>query len=286
MPNTYDIDGPALADRSLAHRVRTAATFLFVPGNRPERFEKAMGAGADLVVLDLEDAVGADEKDAARRNVERFVAAGNECVVRVNAPNSGLLRADLAALDGLRCAIMVPKSEDPEQLRRIGAARGLVPVMIALVETARGVVDAAQIARVPGIQRLALGSFDLAAELGIDPVDQQALAATRGNLVLASAAAGLSGPVDGVTAAVDDTDKIAAETTAARRLGFAGKLCIHPRQVPTVASAFAPTEAEQVWARRVLEAIAEGDGVAVLDGEMIDKPVLDRAQRILARTGS
>ncbi|MFT4201542.1 HpcH/HpaI aldolase/citrate lyase family protein [Gordonia sp. (in: high G+C Gram-positive bacteria)] len=281
--HNHDIDGPASADQRLADAVHTAATFLFVPGDRPERFEKAAAAGADLVVLDLEDAVAAGDKETARRNVARWIAEGNDAVVRVNAPGSGLLRSDLAALHDLRCAIMVPKAEDPEQLRRIGDARGLAPLMIALIETARGVLSAPQIATLPGIRRLALGSFDLAAELGIDPTDQQALAATRGNLVLAAAAAGLAGPIDGVTAAVDDAARLTAETHQARRLGFAGKLCIHPRQVAVVADAFAPGADEIAWARKIVDAFATAGAVAAVDGEMVDKPVLDRAERILAR---
>lgn len=300
-----DIDQLAAGDQQLAARIATATTLLFVPGDRPERFEKAAAAGADLVVLDLEDAVPADRKDFAREQVCRWIASGHQCVVRVNAagvagsdPTAGgssrsdsrLLRTDLDALARTmsatgdivgRCAIMLPKSEDVGQLRRVAEAFTLAPMIIALVETARGVLNAAQLASTPGVKRLALGSFDLAAQLGVDPVDDDALAASRGALVLASAAAGLAGPIDGVTAAVDDAPRLTAHVAYARRLGFAGKLCIHPRQLPVVAAAFAPSAAERGWAQKIAAAV-DLSGVAVIDGEMVDKPVVDRARRILA----
>ena len=271
-------------DDHVATRVREAVTFLFVPGHRPDRFEKAAAAGADLVVIDLEDAVPAEEKETARSNAADWIAAGNPCVVRVNAPESGLLRADLDALEGLHCALMIPKAEDPEELRRISAARGLTPAVIAQIETAQGVLNAAQIASVPGIRRLAVGTFDLAAELGVEPTDDEAMAATRGHLVLASAAAGLTGPVEGVTASVDDAPRVAAEAGYARRLGFAGKLCIHPRQLAAVRAAFAPTADQVAWAEKIVGAYSDDQGAALVDGQMIDQPVLDRARQILWRS--
>ncbi|MFT4086020.1 MAG: CoA ester lyase [Gordonia sp. (in: high G+C Gram-positive bacteria)] len=281
MPSVNDLPSASGANASgPVDRIREAVTFLFVPGDRPERFDKAAAAGADLVVVDLEDAVSPGNKDAAREAAARWLADGNACAIRVNSPGSGLLAADLQALEGLTCTVMVPKAESAEDMGRVVASRGESPSVIALVETARGVLQAPSIAAAPGVHRLALGSFDLAAELGVDPDDALALAATRGGLVLASAAAGLPGPIDGVTASVDDADLLTADTRQARRLGFSGKLCIHPRQVGAVTAAFAPTEAERAWAQRVVEAFSASDGAALVDGKMIDKPVLDRALRI------
>ncbi|GEE00493.1 citryl-CoA lyase [Gordonia spumicola] len=251
-----------------------ATTLLFVPGDRPERFAKAAAAGADLVVLDLEDAVAADAKDAARANVAAW-AADHPCAVRINSADTAWFRADLDALTGKNVTIMVPKADDPAVLAGIGGD------VIALIETARGVLRAPAIADVPNVVRLAVGTFDLAAELGVDPTDTQALLPTRGALVLASAAAGLSGPIDGVTAAIDDAERLTADTAYARRLGFAGKLCIHPRQLAPVSAAFRPSDAQIAWARRIVDA-AKG-AVAQVDGEMVDKPVVDRANAILAR---
>ncbi|GAC80981.1 citrate lyase subunit beta / citryl-CoA lyase [Gordonia malaquae] len=252
----------------------TASTLLFVPGDRPDRFDKAAAAGADLVVLDLEDAVSADAKDAARANVAAW-AAHRPCAVRINSADTRWFRADLDALSAKDVTIMIPKAEDPAVLAGIGGN------VIALIETARGVLNAPAIASVPGVVRLAVGTFDLAAELGVDPTDTEALLPTRGALVLASAAAGLPGPIDGVTAAIDEPDRIIADTTYARRLGFAGKLCIHPRQLRPAAAALRPTEAQIGWARRIVE--ASSGAVAQVDGEMVDKPVVDRAHAILAR---
>ncbi|WP_341268133.1 CoA ester lyase [Gordonia malaquae] len=252
----------------------TASTLLFVPGDRPDRFDKAAAAGADLVVLDLEDAVSADAKEAARANVAAW-AAHRPCAVRINSADTRWFRADLDALSAKDVTIMVPKAEDPAVLAGIGGN------VIALIETARGVLNAPAIASVPGVVRLAVGTFDLAAEMGVDPTDTEALLPTRGALVLASAAAGLPGPIDGVTAAIDEPDRIVADTTYARRLGFAGKLCIHPRQLRPAAAALRPTEAQIGWARRIVE--ASSGAVAQVDGEMVDKPVVDRAHAILAR---
>ncbi|MEU2089979.1 HpcH/HpaI aldolase/citrate lyase family protein [Nocardia beijingensis] len=292
--------GPATLDR-----VRSASTLLFVPADRPERFDKAAAAGAGLVVLDLEDAVAPDAKDAARAAAAEWVEAGNVCAVRINAAGTAWHAADLEALAPLDCAIMLPKADagsigsvvaalgadtsrsDPNRTRAASAAydgavsRTDSTPLIALIETAAGVLDARQIAATPGVHRLAVGTFDLAAELVVDPTDREALAGTRQLLVLASAAAGLPGPIDGVTAAVDDADLLTDDAAYGRRLGFAGKLCIHPRQLPPVTAAFRPTEADIAWARAILAATTDSAGVAVVDGAMVDKPVVDRAHRIL-----
>ncbi|MEV0075333.1 CoA ester lyase [Nocardia neocaledoniensis] len=279
----------------LATRVRVASTLLFVPADRPERFTKAAAANPGLVVLDLEDAVAPAAKATARANAVAWIEAGHDCAVRVNAAGTDWHADDLAALAPLRCAIMLPKA-DIEVLDGVVAtitearasspyrpkAGGSRPLLIALVETASGVLHSAAIAARAGVDRLAVGTFDLAAELGVDPVDREALAGTRQALVLASAAAGLPGPIDGVTGIVDDADLVAGDARYGKRLGFTGKLCIHPRQLDPVATAFRPTEAERAWARKIVAAVTDSSGVAVVDGAMVDKPVLDRARRILA----
>ncbi|MEV0063358.1 CoA ester lyase [Nocardia sp. NPDC050718] len=285
----------------LATRVRSAATLLFVPADRPERFAKATAANPGLVVLDLEDAVAPEAKDAARDNAVAWIAAGNECAVRINAAGTRWHDDDLAALAPLHCAVMLPKAEIgvlPAVIATLtagradrGSAHPASPLgeidtpapLIALIETAAGVVHAAAVAATAGVDRLAIGTFDLAAEIGVDPADRDALAGTRHTVVLASAAAGLPGPIDGVTGVVDDADLVHDDAGYGRRLGFAGKLCIHPRQLEPVTTAFRPTAHEQAWARKILEATTETSGVAVVDGTMVDKPVVDRARRILAQ---
>ncbi|GAA1248461.1 CoA ester lyase [Prauserella halophila] len=272
----------------IARRTREATTFLFVPGDRPERFEKASASGADLVVLDLEDAVAPERKDAARDHVAEWLTQGHECAVRVNPPGSPWHEQDLTALAGHSGALMLPKADTPATVQQVVRTLDDVPPIVALVETALGVVQAADLAAVPSVERLAFGSFDLAAELGVDPVDREALAAARGALVLGSAAAGLAGPIDGVTADLDDSDVLTDDVRYARRLGFTGKLCVHPKQLSPVTAAFRPGDDEIRWARKVVDATEAGrgtHGAVAVDGQMVDKPVLERAHRTLRQTG-
>ncbi|MGY2084139.1 HpcH/HpaI aldolase/citrate lyase family protein [Blastococcus sp. SYSU DS0539] len=272
-------------DGTPAGLARTAVTWLFVPGDRPDRFAKAAATGADVVVLDLEDAVAPDAKEAARTEVAAWLRdAPRTCAVRVNADGPDLA-ADLAVLAAAGPAlVLLPKAQEP---RAVAAVVDRLPAgsrVVALVETARGVLDAAAVAAVPGVARLAFGNFDLAAELAVDPDHGPAMAPARGALVLASAAAGLPAPVDGVTGAVGDAARLGEDVARARALGFGGKLCIHPAQVGPVATAFAPSEEELAWAERVL-AGAGSNGVAVVDGRMVDRPVVERARRLLAAGG-
>jgi citrate lyase subunit beta/citryl-CoA lyase len=263
-----------------------ARTLLFVPGDRPERFDKAAAAGADLVVLDLEDAVAPDAKDRARDDVVGWLRSTDApAAVRVNAAGTPWHDRDLAALRdvGRAVTVVLPKAEDVASVAAVVDALTGADGVVALLETARGVLRADAIAAVPGVVRLALGTYDLAAELAVDPDDPSAMAAARGGLVLASAAAGLAGPVDGVTGDVRDADRLVADVRRAVALGFAGKLCIHPAQVGPTAAAFAPGDDELAWASRVVDAAeSAGDGVILVDGRMVDRPVVDRARRLLA----
>lgn len=269
---------------STAEIAGAARTWLFVPGDRPERFAKAAAAGPDVVVVDLEDAVAPAHKDAARAHVTDWLPrAGVTVAVRINAAGTTWHDADLAALaalDGPSLAVL-PKADSPETVAAVMAALPDGSAVVALVETALGVARAIDLARSPGVVRLAFGSYDLAAELGVDPDHAPALAPARGNLVLASAVGGLAGPIDGVTGDVRDHERLTADVTAAAALGFAGKLCIHPDQVAPAAAALAPSPDEVAWAERVLAAATE-DGVALVDGRMVDAPVVARARRIVS----
>lgn len=249
----------------------TVRTVLFVPGDRPERFDKALASGADLVVVDLEDAVAPSARAAARLAVASF-GSRDGVGVRVNAVGTSDHPLDAALVRELGCPVMLAKTEAPPS----GLGDGGV---IALVETARGILAAPTIAAAPTVARLALGHLDLAAELGVDPDARDALGVARSGLVLASAAAGLAPPIDGVTADVRDEALLRDDVSHARRLGFGGKLCIHPAQVGPVAEAFASSADEVAWARRVVA--ASNDSVTVLDGRMVDRPVVERARRIL-----
>lgn len=269
--------------RSVARR---AGTLLFVPGDRPERFAKAAAAGADLVVVDLEDAVAPGRKDRAREDAAAWLEGDPSAVraVRVNAADTGLLDADLAALSGRDCVVMLPKAEDPAVVGDVLARLSPGSCVVALVETAAGVLAAATLAAVTGVGRLAFGSFDLAAQLGVSPDDRLAMAPSRGALVLASAAAGLAAPIDGVTGDIMDDAVLRDDLAHAVRLGFGAKLCIHPRQVPVARAVLRPSPEDVTWARKVVAAAREG-GVVLVAGRMVDKPVVDRARRILASAG-
>lgn len=260
-------------------RLEAARSLLFVPGDRPDRFGKAVATGADAVILDLEDAVAPPDKDTARDNVAAWLGQGNSAVVRINPPGTPWCDADLAMAARFSAPVMVPKSEDAAVLADLACRTAGKCPLLPLVETATGVERATEVGATAGAIRMALGNVDLAAELGIAHDDHTALAYARSRLVSASAAAGLCPPVDGVTTSVRDPEVLAADVAHARRMGFAGKLCIHPAQVTAVSSHFAPSESEQRWARSVL---AAGDSVTVIDGQMVDKPVLERARRLLA----
>ncbi|HYF58589.1 MAG TPA: CoA ester lyase [Burkholderiaceae bacterium] len=261
-----------------------ARSYLYVPADRPDRYAKALAAGADAVIVDLEDAVAPDAKASARRALADWLAAGvpgGAVTVRINAPATPWFDDDLraCAAPGV-VAVMVPKAERAEVLAEVAArlpGRRLLP----LVETARGIADLRAVASAPAVERLAFGSIDLSLDLGVAD-EHEALLYARSRMVLASRLADLAAPIDGVTTALDDAEAIGRDAERARRLGFGAKLCIHPRQVAVVNRAFAPSEAELDWARRVLAAAREAGGAAAsLDGKMIDRPVILRAEALL-----
>ncbi len=263
-------------------------SYLFVPGDRPERFAKAMASGADAVVLDLEDAVAAAAKETAREAVSNFVAGSAErhrLVLRVNAEDSPHFAADCALLvyhPGM--ALMLPKAHTLPVLK---ALQGLQPGLqvLPLVETAAGVLAAQELAGAPGVQRLVFGTLDYALDMALEGelATTVGLDAAASRLALVSRAAGIASPVAGVTPAIDDEALLQAEWARARAHGFGAKLCIHPRQVAAVHAALVPSVEEQAWARRVLQAAEGAAGAVQLDGRMVDKPVIERARRLLSR---
>ena len=261
-------------------------SLLFVPGNRPERFDKALAAGASAVIIDLEDAVAPADKDAARAAVAAWLRPHHAVVLRINSEDTPWFADDLAlcAAPGV-AGVMVPKAESAAALAAVASAgaRALLP----LVESAAGLAASGELARAPGVWRLAFGSIDLQVDLGLRDATEDELLPFRLQLVLASRLAGIGAPVDGVSTAIDDEDRLREDVQRARRLGFAGKLCIHPRQVGPVNRWLAPSEADQAWARRVLAAAAaSGGAVVAVDGKMVDKPVLLRAEAILREVAS
>ena len=271
-----------------AHAVAPARSYLFVPGNRPDRFDKALASGADVVILDLEDAVAPADKPAARESIRAWLrTAAGRVALRVNAASTEWFEADLAlcGLPGVM-AVLLPKAERVEDIARTAAALTTGAAVIPIIETAIGISRAQQLAAASSVQRLAFGTLDFAVDLGLsldETGTQEELASFRSHLVLVSRIAQLQPPIDGVTTALDDAGRLEADVRRARRFGFGAKLCIHPRQIEIVHRAFAPTPAERAWAERVLAAIAASGGAAVqVDGRMVDRPVVLQAEAIVA----
>ncbi|MBK6007160.1 CoA ester lyase [Ramlibacter ginsenosidimutans] len=261
-------------------------TYLFVPGTRPERFGKALASGADVVVLDLEDAVAAGDKDSARQTIANWLAAAAPAdrariVVRINDAESDWFAEDLRALRAAGvAAVLLPKAESAQQIAATQAALPGASVL-ALIESARGVVQVDTIAAA-GASRLVFGTLDFALDLDIDiTTDASGLAYAASRIALASRVAGLPSPVAGVTPQLDAPAHLLADLAVARSQGFGAKLCIHPRQVQAIHAALRPSAEALDWARRVLAADAASPGAARLDGRMVDRPVVLQAQRTL-----
>ena len=265
-----------------------ARTYLFVPGNRPERFDKARAAGADVVIIDLEDAVAPQDKIAAREAIAGWVDASRPVAVRINAAGTEWFDDDLALCGkpGV-AAVVLPKAQTVDELAAVAQAAQRDAVLIPLIESALGMRNLEAIAGAPRVQRLAFGTLDFRVDLGMQAEeggDESELASFRAAMALASRLAGIQQPIDGVTVAVDDAERIATDVRRGLRFGFGAKLCIHPKQVAAVHRALAPGEQQLDWARRVLAAVAVSRGAAVqIDGKMVDKPVILQAEDIVAR---
>ncbi|ACC74041.1 CoA ester lyase [Paraburkholderia phymatum] len=264
-----------------------ARSYLFVPGNRPERFEKAYASGTDAVILDLEDAVATDLKVEARDTVTSWLNAGGRAYVRINARGTEWYQNDVTNL--MKCpgllGIVVPKAEESAALVKISKELSDEAVILPLIESARGFANLQQIACTPRVERLVFGTLDFQVDTGIRG-DGDELVYFRSQLTLVSRLAGIAAPVDGVTASLDDGDLLRQETLRARNLGFRGKLCIHPKQVPHVHAAFQPSTEEVDWANRVLTAVNVSKGaVTVVDGKMVDVPVVLKARDIFESAG-
>ncbi len=264
-------------------------SFLFAPANHPRRVEKALGLAADAVILDLEDAVPDAEKEAARKAIAEAAKLPRKArlYVRINALSSPHALADLKALPPGIDGVVVPKCESAHD---VGAAAAYAPRLdlMPTIETARGLKAAEEIALAHAqVRRLAMGALDLALDLGLSPGrDEAELAPHRAQLVMASRLAGREPPIDSPSPDFRDLDALKVSCERARRMGFQGKLCIHPDQIAVVQAAFAPTEEEIAEAERIVAAAEtaerQGHGAAQVDGKMVDAPVVLRAKRVLA----
>ncbi len=275
-------------------KLALARSFLFVPATRPERYAKALVSGADAVIIDLEDAVAAQEKKGARRQLasafEQLGASERaRTVVRMNASGTPWFDDDLVFLAGLvgqgLPAVMLPKAESALVLQQLAQALGPDCALLPLVESLAGWDGVDALAAAPQVLRLAFGHLDFQADVGMAAgADEVELVPVRLAVVLAARRAGLAAPIDGVTAAIRDAERLQEDAARSRRFGFGAKMCIHPEQIALVNAAFSPSAAELDWAHRVLAAVeAAGGGVVSLDGRMVDGPVVRSAQRTLAQ---
>ncbi|MFK3974002.1 HpcH/HpaI aldolase/citrate lyase family protein [Pseudomonas sp. NPDC087358] len=265
---------------------------LFVPGSRPERFAKALAAGADAVIVDFEDAVEEPLKRQARDNLAAFLQANDQVRVwvRVNAPDHVEHAADLAFCkqrSGV-AGVLLPKVESAAHVAAVWqTAKPIWPI----IESAKGLLALEQIAHAPGVERLSFGGLDLALDLNLNSgtaAAQTFLDQARMAVQLHSRGADLLPPLDGVHPAIGDPDGLQRAIRHAYDMGYGGALCIHPKQVAVIHAALAPSAEDLRWAQKVLDAsaAANGAGAFQLDGQMIDAPVMLRAQRLLALAAS
>lgn len=280
-------------------------TLLFVPADRPDRIAKAVASGADAVAVDLEDALS-----EARKQVGRSLAAAAlgdvtdaavSLVVRVNAIGTPHVAADIAGLTPVLdrlTAVLLPKAESRDDVQELSAlleraetASGVAvgrTRILATTETAAGVLAAREIASASErVLTLLFGPADLSSELGLEPTAAGAeLATARSTVVLAAAAARVAQPIDGPHLVLHDDDGLETSALTARRLGFGGKACLHPAQLPIVARVFAPSDEEIAWARQVDQVFSEAErqghaAVRLPDGTFVDPPVAQRARSLL-----
>jgi citrate lyase subunit beta / citryl-CoA lyase len=281
------------AKDTMTNRVAYGRSLLFVPGHRPERFEKAANSGADVLVLDLEDSVPALEKPAARaaiaREWPRLQSSAVAVVVRMNSVESEEGRRDLALLEQLESlpAVMVPKAESAQALARVHQQLQGV-ALVPIIESAAGYAALPTLAGAPGVTRLAIGHIDFMADTGFEcDSEQTELAPLRFAVAMATRLNRLASAVDGVTVEIGDEERLRKDVHRALGFGFGGKLCIHPRQIDVVHQAMLPAEAQLEWARKVLAASVAAGGAAVqVDGRMVDLPVVLQAHRTLARAAA
>lgn len=270
----------------------TARTFLFVPGNRPERFEKAFQSGADAVVIDLEDSVPPAAKASAREAIAQARQGlrnyPTPLVLRINSADQMAGREDLGWLAKLEApdAVMVPKAESVGTLSLV-AASAPAAAILPLIESAVGYAALDSLAGAANVLRLVVGHIDFMADTGLQCSEgEPELMPLRFAVAMATRVHKLAPAVDGVTVDIANEEVLRNDTRRALRLGFGGKLCIHPNQIAVVHEAMSPSAAEVEWAERVLAADAASSGAAVqLDGRMVDLPVVLQARRTLARAG-
>ncbi|WP_233342886.1 CoA ester lyase [Burkholderia cepacia] len=267
-------------------RIDQSKSFLFVPGSKPERFDKAFSSNADAVIIDLEDAVSPEQKDQARNAVTDWVTANRRVIVRVNGRGTPWFERDalLGRLPGV-AGIILPKAESAADVTTLVSLVKAKIRVFPLIESAQGLWNAIEIAKAPFVQKLLFGTLDFMVDMNMELANEE-LNTFRVQLAMASRVAGIGAPIDGVTTCLEDTEHVKRDALNGKRWGFSGKLCIHPRQVEVVNQCYVSSETEIAWAQRVIDASRDAMGAAVsVDGKMVDRPLVLHAQRILEMSG-
>ena len=261
-------------------------SYLFAPGHNAKLLAKVFDAGADAVMLDLEDAVPPDAQGHRATTWSPRCSSTIRAWVRVNAAGTDWCAADLEAVGAVAHGIRIPKAESPDDVRWVAERAPGKPIICA-IESARGVLAAHDIARVPGVRHLAMGGVDLQRDLHAGNGNLQTLYA-RSHLVIASRAAGIEPPIDSVYPQLDDETGLREQAEFAWSLGFFGKSAIHPRQLTVLHEVFTPSDEEIAWAQEVVAAFDSAGGAALRlpSGEFVDLPVADRAKRVLELAAS
>lgn len=283
--------------------IRARRALLFMPGDDLRKIGKAAALDVDSVIMDLEDGVAFNRKDEARQTVARALThldfGRSERLVRINPPGSAFAIDDLdAVLPAHPAGIVIPKVEGADQVRYVcdimaraeqaaGWESGSIRVL-AIIETARGVLDLREIAGAdPRLDALMFGAEDLAGDIGATRTPEGWEVFYARSAVVTAAAAYELQAIDTVFVTLDNLEGLRRETQQALALGYAGKMAIHPRQVPVITEVFTPSDAAVTAAQRLIDAYAAhqaaGTGVFVWDGRMVDMPMIRAAERVLAR---
>ena len=266
----------------------TPVTYLFVPATRIERVAKAFAAGAHAVIVDLEDAIDPSRKSAARDQLDAYLGEASRAVwIRINAVSTQWFSEDIKLISrhaNRIAGVMLAKTESLSDLDAVNAAyeRHSPIKIIALVESAAGMLSMHDICRHPQVSRVAFGSADLSKDLGCEDA-WDTLQFARSQVVLLCAANNLPAPIDGVTFELDRATVVREDAVRASRYGFGAKLCIHPAQLQPAIEGFTPTAQQLQWANSVLQTASAGSGAQRLEGQMVDKPVVDRARQMMER---
>lgn len=256
---------------------------LFVPGDRPERFDKALASEADVIVIDLEDAVLPEGKVRARELVGAWPHKLKPVIVRTNSVDTEWFADDLLMLRNAGYqSMMLPKAQSVQDLDAVLKICGPEMHIYPLIETVRGIVSQRAIAAHPSAERLVFGSVDFSKDSGI--MDEAGWLPFRVEMVLASKLAGLNAPIDGTLLSWDNPEYLRQQASISRGLGFAGRLCIHPLQVLPVNQGMLASAAQIEWAKRVVLAFETSvSGAIVVDNKLVDKPVYELAREWLAQ---